>query len=393
MRAKHIVHGSLTVKFMVSLNLEQSCLIELIKASLFGVSPVLSEYTNWENILEFARKQCLVPMAITRVPTEHRDKWIRLSSQFKAYFMQMIYAQNSLVKLLSDNNIPFVILKGTAASIYYPNPFLRTFGDIDFYVAEENVEFVLTLLKRYGYIFVDNNERHYEFEKYGIDFELHYKFSCNHYNDIDSIILNGLNNVVEYRISDNSFPGLPACENGLVLLGHIMQHLKTSGLGLRQIIDWMMFVHNELDDSTWENKFKTYAVDAGLEKLAITVTYMCKKWLGLPDSITWCDNADEDIVDQFFMRILSEGNLGCDSTPYDTVKRNIATMGLFKYLQWAGTLNWRLARKYVILKPFAWSYQLFRYVGISIKSKITGKKGFSKDKKIMSLEELWKSLE
>lgn len=378
---------------MISLDKEQIYLLELIKASLFGKNLEIPDDVNWEKVFEAAKKQCLVPMITCCVPAEHKAEWSNHSVQFKAYFMQMIYAQNSLVKLLSDNNIPFVILKGTAAAVYYPNPLLRTFGDIDFYVAEDNVEFVLTLLKSNGYIFISNNDRHYEFEKYGIDFELHYKFSCNHYNDIDSLILHGLNKTVEYRIDKNCFPGLPACENGLVLLGHIMQHLKTSGLGLRQIIDWMLFVHKELDDSTWESSFRSYAVESGLEKLAITVTAMCKKWLGLSDSITWCNSADEKIVDQFFLRILSEGNLGFDSIPYDTVKRNIETMGLFKYLQWAGKVNWQLAQKYVVLRPFAWLYQLFRYVGISIKSKITGKKGFSKDKKIMSLEELWKRLE
>ena len=378
---------------MISLDKEQIYLLELIKASLFGKNPEIPVDANWEKIFEAAKKQCLVPMITCFVPAEHKAEWSNHSVQFKAYFMQMIYAQNSLVKLLSDNNIPFVILKGTAAAVYYPNPLLRTFGDIDFYVAEDNVEFVLTLLKSNGFIFISNNDRHYEFEKYGIDFELHFKFSCNHYNDIDSLILNGLNKTVEYRINKNCFPGLPVCENGLVLLGHIMQHLKTSGLGLRQIIDWMMFVYKELDDSTWKSSFRSNAVESGLDKLAITVTAMCKKWLGLPDSITWCNSADEETVDQFFLRILSEGNLGFDSTPYDTVKRNIETMGLFKYLQWAGKVNWQLAQKYIVLRPFAWLYQLFRYVGISIKSKITGKKGFSKDKKIMSLEELWKRLE
>jgi hypothetical protein len=378
---------------MISLNLEQKCLIELIKASLFGISPVIPENAIWENVLESAKKQCIVPLVTSSVPKDHRDEWSMLSARFKAYFMQMIYAQNSLVKLLFENNIPFVILKGTAASIYYPTPFLRTFGDIDFYVAEELVDHVINLLKNNGYVFVSNDDRHYEFEKFGIDFELHFKFSCNHYNDVDSFILNGLNNAVEYKIDKNVFLGLPVCENGLVLLGHIMQHLKTSGLGLRQIIDWMMFVHKELDDSTWENHFRTYAIEAGLEKLAVTVTCMCKKWLGLPDSITWCDNADNVVVDQLFMRLLNEGNLGCESTPYDTVKRNIKTMGLFKYLQWSGRTNWRLSQKCIILRPFAWLYQLCRYACLSITGKLTGKKGLWKDKKYMSLEELWKRLE
>lgn len=48
-------------------------------------------------------------------------------------------------------------------------------------------------------------------------------------------------------------------------------HLK-SGLGLRQVIDWMMYVNKELDDDFWENGFGTAAVDASMDKLAVTVT-------------------------------------------------------------------------------------------------------------------------
>ena len=378
---------------MISLNLEQRCLIELIKASLFGVSPKIPENVNWEYLFVAAKKQCLVPMVTASVPKDHRDEWITLSARVKAYFMQMIYAQNSLVKLLTENSIPFIILKGTAASIYYPTPLLRTFGDIDFYVAEEHVDQVINLLKNNGYVFVANDDRHYEFEKYGIDFELHYRFSCKHYNDIEDILQKGLNDSVEYQINQNSFPGLPVCANGLVLLGHIMQHLKTSGIGLRQIIDWMMFVNKELDDYTWDNQFRAYAVEAGLDKLAITVTYMCKKWLGLSDKITWCSNADDEVADQLFIRVLDDGNLGNERTPWEIIRQAMRKEGVVSFLQHEGLKNWTWSQKCAVFRPFAWLYQIFRYICQGFARLFTGKKIFRKDNTKMKLEELWKRLE
>ena len=376
----------------IMLDNEQICILELIKSSLFGICPELSEDANWEKIFEVAQKQCIVPMISSCVPAEHRSEWSKISAQFKAYFMQMIYAQNVLVKLLNDNNIPFVILKGTAASIYYPTPLLRTFGDIDFYVSQDHFDFVVKLLNRSGFKYVSSDTRHYEFEKYGIDFELHNKFSCNHYNDIDSVILNGLNNAVELKIDRNSFPVLPVCENGLILLGHIMQHLKTSGIGLRQIIDWMMFVHKELDDFMWENEFRSYAVEAGLEKLAITVTYMCKKWLGLPDKITWCNSANDEIADQLLIRVLDDGNLGQERAPVEIIKQSMRKEGIFTFLQHEGLKNWTLAQKHCVFIPVAWLYQICRYACQGISSLITGKRIFG-NKNNMSIEELLNELD
>ena len=378
---------------MISLDKEQICLLELLKASLFGEIPVIPEDVNWDKLFEVTKPQCIVPLVSSCVPSEHRKDWIDISCQNKAHFMQMIYGQNAMVNLLKDNSIPFVILKGTASSIYYPNPSIRTFGDIDLYVSDEYMNSVNKLFENNGYKLINYDIRHCEYLKNGLEFELHSRYSSIYYKDIDHIILRGLNDSVEYMICGYSFPGLPAYENGLVLLGHIMQHLKHTGIGLRQVLDWMMFVHKELDDFAWENHFRSFAIEAGLEKLAITTTYMCKKWLGLPNDITWCNSADDKVAYQLLLRLFDDGNFGSDRASVENVNKSIREEGTLKYLQRAGLINWPLAQKHPILKPFAWLYQLFRYACNGVSGIISGEKVFRKGKNKMSLEELWKELE
>lgn len=378
---------------MISLDLEQRCLLELIKASLFGKTPEIPENANWEKIFDAAKTQCIVPLLASCVPAEHKGQWNAIAYQSKAHYMQMIYEQDLLVNLFKSNGIPFIIFKGTAAAIYYPVPSLRTFGDIDFYVPEDYFVSARQVLEHNGYCFIMNNERHYSYEKNGIEFELHNRISSIYYNDIDSRFINGMKNVAEYKIGNCIFPCLPIYENGLILLGHILAHLKQEGIGLRQIIDWMLFVHQKLDDSAWDNHFRAFAREAGLEKLAITVTNMCKKWLGLPNDITWCDAADEEVADQLLLRVLNDGNFGCDRAPYENISISIKNDGLFKHLQSSGIENWSLTQKYKIFRPFAWLYQIFRYAGLGIAGLFTGKKIFRKDKQNLKLEELWKRLE
>ena len=378
---------------MISLNVEHECLLNLLKAALFNSLPETNDDVNWDKVFELARAQCVVPLVTSYVPSEYRDKWLEVSNQSKVHYLQMLYEQSSLVNLMNKNDIPFVILKGTAAAIYYPVPSLRTYGDIDFLVPEEHFELSAKLLEKNDYSYFYENDRHYEYMKNGIEFELHSKFSIEYYNDIDHILLDGLNNSVDYILCGYSFPGLPAYENGLVLLGHIMQHLKIAGIGLRQILDWMMFVHNKLDDSAWENNFRSLASEAGLEKLAITITFMCKKWLGLPNEITWCNEADEDVADQFLIRILDDGNFGHDRAPYEVVRNTTENEGVFAYLQRAGMINWKLAQKLVFLRPLAWLYQLCRYGRKGVYGIVTGRKLFMKNKHNMTIEELLEKLE
>lgn len=378
---------------MISLNTEQSCLLNLIKSSLYNSPLVLPENVNWEKVFEYAKVQCIVPLLVSNVPTEYVGEWNDLLYMSRAHYMRMIFEQNSICRLFKEHGITIAILKGTSAAVYYPNPLLRSFGDIDIYVFPEHIKSANELLEENGYKFISNTSREFEFEKNGISFELHSKFSSKHYNDIEKSIIHGLNNVVEYKVGDSVFPGLPTYENGLVLLGHIMQHLKTSGIGMRQIIDWMMFAHKELDDDAWNNHFRDLAREGGLEKLAITVTYLCKKWLGLPNDITWCNSADEEIVDQILLRVLYDGNFGCERAPFENIRVSINNEGLFNHLQRTGIEKWNLAQKYKAFRPFAWLYQMFRYVGLGIVGLFTGKKIFRKDKQNLKLEELWKRLE
>ena len=172
-----------------------------------------------------------------------------------------------------------------------------------------------------------------------------------------------------------------------------MQHLKDSGIGLRQIIDWMMFVHKELDDSSWNNCFRTMAIEAGLEKLALTVTYLCKKWLGLPNDIVWCNDADQEVAEQLLFRILDEGNFGRDRASSEGVMVSLKNKGTYKYLQRAGMDNWSLAQKYAVFRPFAWLFQLCRYAVKGIVGVLSGKKVFRNSNQQISIEELWRRLE
>ena len=172
-----------------------------------------------------------------------------------------------------------------------------------------------------------------------------------------------------------AFPMLPPKENGLVLLAHIAHHLR-EGLGLRQIIDWMLYVDRELDDSAWESSFRTAAEQTGLAVLAITVTEMCRMYLGLSDRITWCKNADKELCTMLMNSLLSSGNFGKKRGTGLKVESTVSRLKRrgFRYLQQAGEHNWNAYHKHRWLKPFAWIYQIGRYARQGFQAKRKGAK-------------------
>ena len=115
--------------------------------------------------------------------------------------------------------------------------------------------------------------------------------------------------------------------------------------------------------------------------------------MGLPNDITWCNDADDEVADQLFLRILDEGNFGHNRAPAEILKASIKEQGVFNHLQTIGIEKWPLAQKYAIFRPFAWLYQLCKYAGNGISSLFSGKKVFMNNKHNMSIEELWRELE
>lgn len=147
-----------------------------------------------------------------------------------------------------------------------------------------------------------------------------------------------------------------------------------SGIGLRQIVDWMMFVHAYLTPEKWENEFKPLADRTGFTCFSTILTLMCKMYIGLPDPVPWCENADPSAASELMEFVLNSGNFGhkarkpAEQRQVEVVSRNITRKGLFRYLQETGELRWSLLERHPKLRPFAWMYQTGRILKAGMKS-------------------------
>ena len=259
--------------------------------------------------------------------------------------------------------VPYVILKGTEAARYYPYPEYRAMGDIDIMTAHEDYDAACEMMMKAGYedITSQSNEekgRHREFRKNGLDVEIHAYFAYMN----DPVKAKYFDDLVISHI--NPTHALPDAVNGLVLLEHINQHLEV-GIGLRQIIDWMMFVNQCLPDEKWP-EFQEIARKSGMEKLAIVTTRMCEIYLGLPPR-KWCEEAGREDCDLLMEYVVSCGNFGVIRANSISTGENIllkarTPKAVFSFLQERGLETWAACRRHPFLRPFAWIYQAGRCV-------------------------------
>lgn len=354
----------------------------LIKSALFGAKLSFSPECNWEAVYKDLYSQTVETIPAEFISTLPMDKklqmeWKKTCMWRISNFYQILQAQSEMVHILKKENIDFVILKGTAAAMYYPCPQYRTMGDVDFLVDPEQFDRAYEILTANG--FTDTNgefNRHKNLTKYGCEFEMHRYFSLQgtsrELRQLDKLIFYGIKDAETVEIDGNEFPVLPKLQNGLVLLQHIKHHLRRS-LGMRQILDWMLFVDKCLDDDFWSSSFKIEAARAGLEQLAVTVTRMCQMYLGLNENISWCKSADNTLCTDLFTHVISCGNMGNKRT--DALQKAYDYKGgpilMLKNLQAKGKNSWKAVRQLPVLVIFAWFYQLCHYIKSAFKYKIS----------------------
>ena len=351
-------------------------LLHSIKQSLWEIDFPFPSDTDWNAVLKEAEAQAVLNLMIGAAPAEVRESRRNVSSSFTAQYVRILYYQNNLYTLLKQNNIPMVILKGAAAAIYYPHPEQRVMGDIDFLVPEECFNKAKDLLSQNDYEIDEDPryQRHIVIKKDRIVFEMHRYFSSETVN-IEQFINAEMSRAEIKTVSGYEIPMLPRLSNGLVLLGHLAQHLR-SALGLRQVIDWMMYAARELDDAFWDQDFENAVKETGLETLAVTATRMCQIYLGLSEDITWCQHADSDLCAELMESVLTSGNFGKkqgQGAAIEKVYSSISRKGLFRHLQATGEHNWEAYRKHKWLKPFCWLYQIGRYIKQGFRTKRSSK--------------------
>ncbi|MBO4355973.1 MAG: hypothetical protein J5850_03885, partial [Clostridia bacterium] len=143
----------------------------------------------------------------------------------------------------------------------------------------------------------------------------------------------------------------------------------------------------------WKNDVIPVLRKTGTEKLALTVTVMCQRYLGLREIV---EDTGIYPCEELMECIIENGNFGRKSGTGGKVAAFSFTStdagSFFKRLQKAGLSNWKAAKEHRILRPFAWIYQSFRIIGQLIKGKVTPKKFREQRKKGIERRKLIKDL-
>jgi len=337
-------------------------ILSILDAALHGgsIEPVAPEM--WAEVYPELVKhsvQCVPAALINQLgltPEAKREYSLAVDECLSGFYDVML-EQQRVLECVSD--IPAVVMRGAAAAMYYPHPKYRGPADIDIIAHRDDFMKVYEFLLKEGYRLKSESggdDRYAGFTDEGAVIKLHRCFSAGRFSGLSTIldghIYEGIRTRRMANVNGFSVPVLPRLENGLVLLENIRQRLY-GGITLRQIVDWMCYVEAELDDAFWLEAFSRAAGATGLRQLAVVAAAMCKRYLGLT-GVTWCDGADSGACEELMSFVLNYGSF--------VGKKHINPFRSLKAAQKYGRASWKLLERRPYLRPFAWIYQIKRWI-------------------------------
>lgn len=348
----------------------QNIFIEVLKAYIQNEPISLSEDTDFEGLFELAKIHSVTGIFAAMNRKNKFPMTDELSKKFDTYMMaaisqsirwDMLYTQVS--KALAEENIKNIVVKGPVVKKYYPDPDLRTMGDIDIVVHKDNMPKAHEIMKKLGFHICESGIDEYKFKRNNMYIELHEDLTSTDfgtgvdYKSEMQYIFNCVKNPDEYiqELTDE-------CHMVYLIL-HIANHLFNSGCGVRQILDIALVLkHCNIDINNVLEKFNSFK----LTELAHVVFYLCDKWFGIK-----CEDytIDNDLYEYMSDHILEGGVFGFAANREDnkTIRDSIREKNKLKFLikkafppinQMRAQTLW-FQNKPAVLLPVAWVYRWF----------------------------------
>lgn len=282
------------------------------------------------------------------------------------YFQQTL----DVIDQLQQKGIKVVLLKGAVLKDLYPSPDLRTMGDVDLLVPEEQLPLVQTYLTELGYIKMkSHSEKHDVYEGDGFQIEVHWALLNASRQKGGALFEQELwTKLKPVHLLGKEFLTLSDEDFLIHLVVHAAGHFQLSGFGVRQLCDLTLWIEKK-EDWDWDST-KCRLQELECYSFFVYCLEACRRYLGL--NISGLITVDEICFSTFMNQILESGVHGKRDErkqfghyfAYGKHKKNtfiIWIQCLFPSVSDL-PLRYSYAKKHSYLLPIAWIHRFFRVI-------------------------------
>lgn len=227
---------------------------------------------DWKELYAIAKKQALLGVlfhGIQRLPKELAPEqkllmqWMVMAEQIRKQNIRLFQDSVKVCKNFENEGFANCILKGQGNALLYPDPYMRTPGDIDIYLSGGRRK----IMKYVDQVCPNQVMRyhHVDFPVMKTAIEVHltpsYMFfpvhNCRMQKWFKEVMGLQCSNVVTLPDGYGEITVPTMNFNVIYILSHLYRHIFTEGIGLRQLLDYYFVLvkwHTDLTNLTDSNK-------------------------------------------------------------------------------------------------------------------------------------------
>ncbi|MBR3953223.1 MAG: nucleotidyltransferase family protein [Oscillospiraceae bacterium] len=240
----------------------QKGIIMLIKSAITGEAQPLPEEFSIDEAYGFIMKHKIMMLAYDGavrcgIPKENPT----MQKLFQSYIQGLFYSEKQM-KAVSEiysafdkNGIDYLPLKGCNMKYLYPKPELRSMGDADILLKEEQEQEASVFLKKMGYKRINDIEHHGVWHSDSLHLEIHRKLFSEDNAEYASYYGNGWKFGKKSEGKRFAF----SHEDELVYItAHFASHCRNGGIGIRHAVDFYVYkkAFPELDEKYIAGEFE-----------------------------------------------------------------------------------------------------------------------------------------
>lgn len=324
----------------------------------------LPRQCSWQPTIAALREHGLLAVAadaIMSLPKDHMpDSKLQMEVMQSVTIARLHHRLNNTIgevfRILCGAGLHPVLLKGQGLATLYPKLFTRSCGDIDIFLMPEEFQEGCEIIFDYcgvpcqtPFALPSNHLHLTAYKDKDTRFEIHYQPALTAIADIrdeyNEWMIRHLRWTDSVRIGGTTVAVPRVQVNAVYVFEHLLKHLRSGGVGLRQFVDWMLLLHHaagSIDHRQLRRDLRRFHLLDAWQVLGGILVWQ----LGLPESEfpLWNPRKARHSQGRNLDYIVCAGNLG-------------RTLGDYKGYYYMPVSF----RRDLMALRYAWRYQRFMY--------------------------------
>ena len=225
----------------------QKDIVNIIYAALTGKKNKISEEFDLEKGITLAKEHNIIALFYEGIVLcgFSPDIPVLKSLQAELYLsvMKDVHQKHmikEITKRFDDANIDYLPLKGTILKTIYPKSAMRTMGDADILIKEEQYDKISEILKTLDFSFIKETDHELVWRHPSLLLELHKRVMTTYNKDFYKYFDTGWSFAKKVEGTNSRYEFKPE-DFYIYIFVHFTKHYRISGIGIKHILDLWVY--------------------------------------------------------------------------------------------------------------------------------------------------------